>query len=178
MKAIYLSLIAILLMSCNNKPSLDKYFVENSENKNFVNFDFSPSLINTEKANLSAEQKEALKGFNKMNVLFFKATKTNSAEYEIEQQKMKTILNDPKYQDLMSFGVGKDVAKISFVGTENSVSEFIVSGNKKDQGFGIVRIQGTNMSPKNIMTLLSVLQNKDLNLEQMMPILNQIKTKI
>ncbi len=178
MKAIYLLLIAVLIMGCNNKPSLDKYFVENADNKNFVNLDFSPSLINTEKANLSAEQKKALGSFSKMNVLFFKSTKNNLAEYETERQKMKAILSDPMYQDLMSFGVGKDVAKISFVGTENNISEFIISGNKKDQGFGLVRIQGKNMNANNIMTLMSVLQNKDLNLEELMPILSQIKTKV
>ena len=49
----YFAIFSVLLMSCNSKPSLEKYFVENTENKNFVQVDVSPSILNIEKNKLS-----------------------------------------------------------------------------------------------------------------------------
>jgi len=61
-----------LLISCNSKPSLQKYFVDNSENKDFISLDISPSILNLDKSKLTVEQNEALHSFQKMNILAFK----------------------------------------------------------------------------------------------------------
>ena len=60
MKKIILGIMAIVLFSCNNKGSLQKYFVENSESSNFISLDVTPSIINTEKLTLSQKDKETL----------------------------------------------------------------------------------------------------------------------
>ena len=39
--------VATLLVSCNTEPSLQKYFVEKSENKDFIALDVSSSILNT-----------------------------------------------------------------------------------------------------------------------------------
>ncbi|TEB40323.1 DUF4252 domain-containing protein, partial [Flavobacterium circumlabens] len=55
------ALLALLtLLSCESKPSLQKYFVENTDNKDFIALDVSPSILNLDKAKLSAAQTEAL----------------------------------------------------------------------------------------------------------------------
>jgi hypothetical protein len=59
---------------------LTKYFVENTENKNFIALDVSPDILNVDK--LSVAQSDALKSFDKMNVLAFKLNATNKAEFE------------------------------------------------------------------------------------------------
>ena len=170
-------LLALLtLVSCNSEPSLQKYFVQNTDNKDFIALDVSPSILNIEKTKLSAEQTEALNSFDKMNILAFKANDKNQAQFETERAKVKAILKDPKYQKLMSFGSGKDGASISYVGTDENIEEFVVFANKKENGFAVVRVLGKNMNPNNIMTLMSVLKESKIDMEQLKPLQQLINT--
>ena len=169
-------LLALLtLVSCNSEPSLQKYFVQNTDNKDFIALDISPSILNIEKTKLTAEQTEALKSFDKMNILAFKANATNQVQFETERTKVKTILKDPKYQKLMSFGSGKDGASISYVGTDENIEEFVVFANRKENGFAVVRVLGKDMNPNNIMTLMSVLKQSNIDLEQLKPLQELVK---
>lgn len=168
-------LVLLTLVSCNSEPSLQKYFVENTDNKNFIALDVSPSILNVEKTKLSAEQNEALKSFDKMNILAFKANATNQVQFETERAKVKAILKDPKYQQLMSFGSGKDGASISYVGTDDNIKEFVVFANRKENGFAVVRVLGENMNPNNIMTLMSVLRESKIDMEQLKPLQQLVK---
>ncbi|QGK77072.1 DUF4252 domain-containing protein [Flavobacterium sp. SLB02] len=168
-------LVLLTLVSCNSDPSLQKYFVENTDNKNFIALDVSPSILNVEKTKLSAEQNEALKSFDKMNILAFKANTTNQVQFEAERAKVKAILKDPKYQQLMSFGSGKDGASISYVGSDDNIKEFVVFANRKENGFAVVRVLGENMNPNNIMTLMSVLRESKIDMEQLKPLQQLVK---
>lgn len=168
-------LLVVTLVSCNSEPSLQKYFVENTDNKKFIAVDVSPGILNVDKTKLSAEQNEALKSFDKMNILAFKSSDKNQAEFETEKTKVKAILKNPKYQQLMSFGSGKDGASISYVGTDDNIEEFVVFANKKESGFAVVRVLGKNMNPNNIMTLMSVLRESKIDMEQLKPLQQLIK---
>lgn len=171
-----LALAALLTLgSCNSEPSLQKYFVENSEKKEFIALDVSPNILNVDKTKLSAEQSEALNSFDKMNILAFKADKTNQVEFETERSKVKTILKDPKYQELMKFGSGKDGASVSYVGSDDNIKEFVIFANRKENGFAVVRVLGENMNPNNIMTLMSVLQKSKIDMEQLKPLQQLVK---
>ena len=172
MKYLYsLAIIGIfLLSSCNNEPTLQKYFVENTENKNFIALDLSPSILNIDASKLSAEQNAALKSFNKMNILAFKLDAKNKAEFEVERAKVNAILKGEKYQQLMKVGHGKEGASISFVGDDEHIEEFVLYANKKENGFAVVRILGKDMNPTGIMTMLSVLQKANIDLEQLKPL--------
>jgi hypothetical protein len=172
MKRIYsIAIVACLfLISCNSKPSLQKYFVENSENKDFISLDISPSILNIDKTKLTVEQNEALHSFEKMNILAFKRNATNSTQFEAERIKVNAILKDDKYQQLMKFGSGKDGASVNFVGTDDHIDEFVLFANKKENGFAVVRILGKDMNPTNIMTIVSVLKNSNIDLEQLKPL--------
>jgi hypothetical protein len=168
-------LVLLTLISCNSNPSLQRYFVENTDNKDFIALDVSPDILNLEKTKLSAEQNEALKSFDKMNILAFKANATNQTQFETERAKVKAILKDPKYQELMKFGSGKDGASISYVGADDNIEEFVVFANRKENGFAVVRVLGKNMNPNNIMTLMSVLKESKINMEQLKPLQELIK---
>ncbi|WP_316635758.1 DUF4252 domain-containing protein [uncultured Flavobacterium sp.] len=170
-------LVFLTLISCDSNPSLQKYFVENTDNKDFIALDVSPNILNVEKTKLSAEQNEALKSFDKMNILAFKANDKNQAQFETERAKVKAILKDPKYQQLMTFGSGKDGASISYVGTDDNIKEFVVFANRKENGFAVVRVLGENMNPNNIMTLMSVLKESKIDMEQLKPLQQLINTK-
>jgi len=172
MKSIY-SLVIIgifLLSSCNNEPSLQKYFVENTENKNFIALDLSPSMLNVDSSKLSTDENEALNSFEKVNILAFKLNDSNKAEFEIERTKLNKILKEEKYQQLMKFGSGKDGASVSFVGETEHIDEFVFYANKKENGFAVVRVMGKDMNPTVILTLMSVLKNANVDLEQLKPL--------
>lgn len=178
MKAMYgmALLFSLFLISCNSEPTLQKYFVENTENKNFIALDVSPDILNVDKTKLSIAQNDALKSFDKMNVLAFKLNDKNKAEFETERAKVDLILKDKKYQQLMKFGSGKEGASVSFVGTDEHIEEFVFYANKKENGFAVVRILGKDMNPTSVMTMMSVLQQSNIDLEQLKP-LQQLMSK-
>lgn len=168
-------LVSMLMLSCNNEPSLQKYFVENSEKKDFVVVDVSPGIINVDKTKLTPEQKTALESFDKMNILAFKLDGKNKASFEAESQKVKKILKNKDYQELMKVGSGKDAASISFVGSEDNINEFVLFAKRDENGFAIVRILGDDMNPNNIMNMLSVLKTANVDMEQLKPLEALIK---
>jgi hypothetical protein len=165
-----LIIVSTFFSSCNDEPSLQKYFVEKTENKNFIALDLSPSMLNVDSSKLSSEENEALKSFEKVNILAFKLNDSNKAELEVEQTKLKEILKDEKYQQLMKFGSGKDGASVSFVGDTEHIDEFVFYANKKENGFAVVRVMGKDMNPTGIMTLMSVLKNANVDIEQLKPL--------
>ena len=168
-------LFSLFLISCNSEKKKKKYFVENSENKNFIALDVSPEILNVDQTKLSIKQSEALKSFDKMNVLAFKLNGANKAEFEAERAKVDLILMDKKYQQLMKFGSGKEGASVSFVGTDEHIEEFVFFANKKENGFAVVRILGKDMNPTSVMTMMSVLQQSNIDLEQLKPLQQLMK---
>lgn len=173
MKNIVITLFSVFfLVSCSNKPTLQKYFVENTESKDFIIIDLGSDIINTEKMSLTEEDKEALESFEKVNVLAFKKEESNKNNYEVEVKKVKTILKDTvSYNELMKFGSGNDGAAIYFVGDDDEhINEFVLFANKKENGFAVVRVLGKDMNPMNIMKVMSLMQKSDINLEQLKPL--------
>ncbi len=170
-RLIFLSLCCcVLLAGCESKPTLQKYFVENTENKNFMAFDLSPTILNIKETKLSAEQKQALQSFDKMNILAFKVNEQNKAQFETECDKVKTLLKDEQYQQLMKYGSGSEGASVSFVGDDEHIDEFVLFANRKDSGFAVIRILGDDMNPTGILEMLSILKTSDINLEQLKPL--------
>lgn len=173
---IYLAIaVSLLLTSCNSEPTLQKFFVENSEKKDFIALDLSSDILNVDKAQLSAEQKEALESFDKMNIIAFKANGKNQKEYETEKNKLNTILKNEEYQELIKVGSGNQGASVSFVGTEDNIDEFIFYANRKENGFAVIRLTGDKMNPTAVMTMLSVLQKSNIDLEQLKPLQELMK---
>jgi hypothetical protein len=174
--AIYATiLVSLLLSSCNNEPSLQKYFVENADKKGFVSVDVSPSIINMDKTKLTSEQKTALESFDKMNILAYRLDENNKIEYDAESKKVAQILKGKDYQQLMKVNSGKDAASVSFIGNEDHINEFIFFAKKSDNGFAVVRVLGNDMNPNNIMNMISLLKSSNLDMEQLKPLQSLIK---
>jgi hypothetical protein len=171
-----IALISSLLFgSCKSEPTLQKYFVENTENKDFIALDISSNILNVDKTKLTVAQSEALHSFDKMNVLAFKLNDNNKAQFETERAKVTLILKDPKYQQLMKFGSGKEGASVSYVGSDDHINEFVFFANKKDVGFAVIRVLGKDMNPTNIMNMISVMKESNIDLEQLKPLQELIK---
>lgn len=167
---LYIVALFLLLFSCSNEPSLQKYFVENSESSDFIALDLGSSIINTEKMTLSKEEEAALKSFEKMNIIAFKKDSLNEEKYNVESKKVKDLLKAEKYQELMKMGSGNNSGAIYFVGEEEHIDEFILFANGKDTGFAVVRVLGNDMNPSQIMNIVNLMQKANLDLEQLKPL--------
>ena len=176
MKRVYsFILLSLFLVSCNSEPSLQKYFVEHLEDKNFIAMDVSSSILNIDASKLTVEQSQAMQSFDKMNILAFKLNDKNKAQFETERAKVSAILKDEKYQQLMKFGSGKEGASVSFVGLDEHIDEFVFFANRNENGFAVVRVLGKDMNPTHIMNMMSVLQQSNIDLEQLKPLQEMIK---
>lgn len=177
-KAIGFIAAILLIVSCNSEPTLQKYFVEKSDNKNFISLDLAPSMLDVPTVNLTADQSSAVKSLQKINILAFPVTDSTAAIYESEKAKVKTILKDPKYQELMHFGSGKDGGSISYVGDENHIEEFVLYANKKENGFAVVRVLGKDMTPTSIMTMMQVMKDSKMDFKQLAPLQKMFTNKL
>lgn len=163
-----LILLSVLFQSCNQGTSLQRYFVDSQEEASFLSMDVPVSMLNLDVSQLSQGQKEAYESIQKLNMLAYKITPGEELEYETELAKVKTILEDSKYEELMRGGdaeVGN--FSISFLGDEDDVDEFVLFGNSKEKGFAVVRILGNDMNPTKIMTLGSALGKANINDSQL-----------
>jgi Domain of unknown function (DUF4252) len=174
---IILTAFLLLLFGCNNQPSLQKYFVEKSNDTQFSSFDLSPSLLKSDNKILTQSQTEALKAFKKVNVLIHKNDK-NSTVYEAENKAIKQILAQPEYQALVKIGSKNQAAQLSFVGTDDNIEEFIIYGSQKQNGLALVRISGENMSINHAITLLGMVRQGNFDQEKLKPLLNLFQNKL
>lgn len=162
--------ISLFFAGCEQKPTLQKYFVANSDNKDFISLDLAPTFINVDKVSLSTEEKEALESFKKINVLAFKSDSVNVKKFDEEREKVNTILKDKSYQQLMRVGSGKEGGAIYFVGQDEHIDEFVLYANKKENGFAVVRVIGDDMNPTDVLNLMRLMQKANIDMEQLKPL--------
>lgn len=170
-----LGLMMLVLVSCDQKPTLQKYFVEKGTTKNFMTLDIAPSFIKTDSLKLSADEQEAIKSLHKLNVLIFKRNNTNAKEYDTEKAAVKTLLKEDKYDELMKFNSGEGAVSINTKGEGEHLEECVLFLSQKDNGFGVIRVLGKDMTPNNIMTIVGLLQKANLNVEQLKPLQDLLK---
>ena len=169
--------LILVMMSCKDEPSLQKYFVKSGEKKEFMSMDISSSILNVNESKLSASEKKALASFDKVNVLAFKKDDKNNAQYSKEVKEVKEILKDTTFQPLIKLnGVGHN-ASIMLVGDNKEIDELVLFGNQKDLGFTVIRVLGDNMKPEDAMQFFSILQKSNIDMEQLKPILNFVNKK-
>jgi len=172
---VYALLTAVIFTSCGDSVSLQRYYVDNQESKNFISQDIPLSLMEIDKSKFTEAQEEAYNSVDKLNFLGYKFNETDTETYKAELAKVKTILSDSKYNDLMEFSDKGNKIYVKYIGTDEEADEVIVFGSAKDMGFGIVRILGDDMSPDKMVTLISALQNANIEEGQIENIMNFFK---
>ena len=151
----------MLFQSCNNSKSLQQYYVDNQTNSDFMAVDFPTNMLNIEEADLDEAQKEAFNSIQKMNVLAFVLTEENGEAFKEESTKVREILKNPIYKDLVKLNSGGIKATVKYLGEEDAIDEVIIFGTNKEMGFAVVRILGEDMKPENVMKLMSVIEQSD-----------------
>lgn len=164
MKTIRLNIFTLFLLTlaaCTSTQSLQEYYVDNSENPNFLSVDLPVSLLNMEKADLTKAQKDALESLRKLNVLAFKKTDDNVEEFKMEKAKVMSILKNNKFNELMKMNTSYGKATITYLGDDDAIDEVVIYGDNEDKGFLLVRILGDNMNPTKIAQFIQALQKSD-----------------
>jgi hypothetical protein len=167
--------LSVTLVSCNDGVSLQRYYVDNQEEVSFITQDIPISMVKIDKTNFTEEQTEAFNSVSKLNFLGYKTDDTNTETFKAELAKVKTILSDEKYQDLIEFSDRGNKIIVKYIGTDEEADEVIVFGTAKELGFGIVRILGDDMSPDKMMTLVSAMQNAKVDESEIQSFMNFFK---
>ncbi|MCK7589928.1 DUF4252 domain-containing protein [Subsaxibacter sp. CAU 1640] len=173
---VVLVVLVATIFSCNQNPSLQTYFVDNQEKPNFLSLDVPVSMLNIDQTKLTEDQKEAYNSVQKLNMLAYRKDSVATADYKDELSKVKTILDDDKYEELMRGGNSTDGKfMVKYVGEDDDIDEFILFGSSNNMGFAVVRILGNNMEPQKLMTLSSVLDQSNIDDGQLKQIIDFFK---
>jgi len=173
---VVLVVLVATIFSCNQNPSLQTYFVDNQEKPNFLSLDVPVSMLNIDQTKLTEDQKEAYNSVQKLNMLAYRKDSVATADYKDELSKVKAILDDDKYEELMRGGNSTDGKfMVKYVGKDNDIDEFILFGSSNDMGFAVVRILGNNMDPQKLMTLSSVLDQSNIDDGQLKQVIDFFK---
>jgi len=158
---IFLLAISLTMASCSSEQSLQQYYVASSENPNFLSFDVPVSILDLKKEDLTAQQQEAISSLKKLDVLAFKKTNENSADYSTEKTAVKAILKNDDFIELMKMNTPYGKATVKYLGDEDAIDEVIIYGDNEEQGFAVIRVLGKDMNPANMLQLLQAIQKSD-----------------
>lgn len=165
-------LTTVFFVSCADGVSLQRYYVDNQENKNFITQDIPISMVEIDKSNFTKEQEEAYNSVKRLNFLGYKTSENDLENYNSELAKVKTILSNEKYNDLIDVSDRGRKISVKYVGTDEAADEIIVFGSAKEMGFAIVRVLGDDMNPEKMGVLIHSLQNANVNENQIQDIMN------
>lgn len=152
---------ALIIAACSSTQSLQEYYVDNSENPNFIIVDVPASILNLEEAELTKTQRQAMESLRKLNVLAFKINSNNAQEYEVEKAKVTKILKDDKFVELMKLNSKYGKGTIKYLGDEDAIDEFVIFGSSDDKGFALIRVLGKDMNPAHLIQLVKAVQTAD-----------------
>jgi len=144
---------AIAFIACDSNPSLQKYYVDSKENNEFISVDLPASILELKDSEVTQEIKDVLATIEKVNFLAFQITETNKDLFDSEKAKVKEILKNPKYKQLMRMNLGDGNVSVNYLGEENAIDEVIIFGADNKKGFAVVRVIGENMNPTDIIKL-------------------------
>lgn len=154
-------LLAILMTACSSTQSLQEYYVDNEGNPNFMSVDLPVSLLNMEKADLTEDQRDALGSLKKLNILAFKITEDNLAEFQKEKSTINAILKNSKFTELMKMNTSFGKASVRYLGDDDAIDEVVIYGDSEDKGLMLVRVLGKNMNPAKLMELMKAMEKSE-----------------
>ncbi len=154
--------VFVTLSACSPSQSLQEYYVESSHNPNFIALDVPASILDLDIESLSEDQKKAIRSLKKLNILAYKKTTGNGAEYALEKKKVDMILKDDGFTELMKLNTSYGKGVVKYLGNGEAIDEVVIYGNSDDTGFALIRILGKNMNPAYLVHLIQALQKSDL----------------
>mgnify|MGYP001027722013 CR=1 FL=1 len=169
--------VVLLTIACDTNPSLQKYYVDSKENSEFISIDLPSSILQLKDTEVSDDIKNTLETIKKVNFLALQLNETNKELYTSEKEKVKTILKNPKYKQLMRMNMGNGNVSVNYLGDEDAIDEVVIFGADNGKGFAVVRVIGENMNPADILKLTQEIKMDDdsAQLKQLGSLLSSIK---
>jgi len=170
-------IVAMSFISCNSNKSVQQYFLEKLSSPDFISLTLPASILNIAVDSLAAEEQDAVNSLKKLNVLVFHSPEGASDRFTKEEEEVTAVLNNSKYQDLISAHTPMGSGTIMFLGAESTIDEFLAFGSDLKQNFILIRVLGDNMNPKHIKPFIAALQQSDINEEELLALLAGLKPK-
>lgn len=165
---ITLLIVGVTLQSCSHDQTLQAYYVDNELAAGFTSLDVPVSMLQIDEESLTEAQLEAYESIEKLSLIAFVLDENNQEQMDLEYAKVKTILDDSKYEELMHGGNSTDGKfVIKCIGEGEAIEEFILFGNSNTQGFGVIRVLGDDMNFNKIAQLTTVLKESDIQNNQL-----------
>jgi hypothetical protein len=170
-------IISLILVSCKKSQSLQEYYVDSQSSSNFIAIDIPSSFLSLKNDDATKEVKATLNSVKKINFLGFQKSEENKVEYAEEQLKVKKILKNSKYKELIRFDNENKSMQVTYLGEDNAIDEVLFFGSDTDLGFALIRILGNKMNPSKMMALAAEINVNDKNvaIEQITSFLGSIK---
>ncbi|WP_299528027.1 DUF4252 domain-containing protein [uncultured Lutibacter sp.] len=150
--------VALITIACDTNPSLQKYYVDSKENSEFISIDLPSSILQLKDTEVSDDVKKTLETIKKVNFLALQLNETNKELYNSEKEKVKIILKNPKYKQLMRMNLGNGNVSVNYLGEEDAIDEVVIFGSDSEKGFAVVRVIGEKMNPADILKLTQELK--------------------
>jgi len=166
--------LLLLITSCKNEKSLQKYLVESQGKREFITVDIPTSFLQLKSDNVSEDVKNTLKSIRKVNVVALPIN-GNEVAYEVEKATLKELFTDNKeYKSLMSMKAQGMHVNLYYTGDTDSIDEVIAFGYGKKAGVGVARLIGANMNPAKIIEMMNSIKidEDNVNLKQFSSIFN------
>lgn len=157
--------LALSMVACNSGPTLQSYFVEKSEDPNFISLTLPSSILNIAVDSLQADQQEALATLKKLNVLIYRKSINEPAQLNVESDVVLKILSNSAYTELMKLNAEDYKGAVSYLGTEDAIKEIIVFAKSGSDGFALIRVIGDGMNPKYLKPFVEALQTSKASAE-------------
>lgn len=164
-KWISLVLVIGLFLACSNHQSIQEFIIQEQEKPEIWSLDLSTQLIADQYGVTDQIDQEVLKKVRKINLIALPLKdslgKTSLFDkYNSDNQIIKDILKQDKYQELFRFGKASQGFRVYSLGKGERLDEIIIYGNDQDAGWVIIRILGDDMQPQDI---FKALKNIDLS---------------
>lgn len=174
---VFVFAISLMLVSCDRTPSLQQYYVDSQSSSNFIAIDVPASILSFKNEDVTEDVKSTLNSVKKINFLGFQKSEENSEEYAQEQLKVKEILKNSKYRELLRFDGGKKSLRVKYLGEDDAIDEVIFFGSDADLGFALVRVLGNKMDPSKMMALAKEIDvnDKSASVKQITSFLSSMK---
>lgn len=140
------------MQSCK-QDSIQQFFIDSQEKEEYIVFDMPISLFSSGQDHLNEADQAVLNSVKKVN--FVALTKKNADDIllQSELQRVKTILNNSEYQEIMQMNRENMGIAVYFIGEEDAIEEMILVAHQNEMGFGVARLIGEDMNINELMIL-------------------------
>lgn len=142
-----------LFVACHSEPTLQKYFVKHQNDNNFIILDLPINLFYKNIDTLPSEYQNALRSIRKANVMALPLNGDNKKQYYTEKRKITHILQSGDYKLLFKMKFSGKNLELRYLGSGDTIDEFVVLGCDDQKGFIVARLLGDHMKPETLANL-------------------------